>query len=184
MKNNIFLNDLYIHIISIAIIMIFSFFASIYILFDDNCYTIIRVISIFIIACVIFLAIRKETFLPFLGISFIPNTLLINNNIHPVGANISYTIDMSEYEDNTKIIYWAANNKGKIFENPYEAYDNFSNSGVSSVKNGKAKIHIFCPDKYKVNKGFTKILGKHFHYRIVFKNSGFLSPIMTVKVEC
>ena len=36
----------------------------------------------------------------------------------------------------------------------------------------------------KVKKIFNKILERHFHYRIIFKDSGFLSPVMTVNIKC
>jgi hypothetical protein len=87
----------------------------------------------------------------------------------------------------SKIIYWAANNDTdslKIIEDPYSAYKDFNNVGVSIVKNGKAEVRIFCPNKYKVKKVFEKILERHFHYRIIFKDNGFLSPVMTVNIKC
>ena len=98
----------------------------------------------------------------------------------------SITPDTGEYEDGTKIIYWAANStdSSKIIEDPFEAYKSFNNVGVSVVKHGKADVRIYCPDKYKVKKVFNKILERHFHYRIIFKDSGFLSPVMTVNIKC
>jgi hypothetical protein len=181
--NKIFLNEIYIHITIMSIILVFSFIASIYILFNDDYNTLLRIISIVVITCIVMLAIKKETFLPFLGMTYVPNTLLSVPK-YPPGANISYNIDMKDYEEGTAVIYWAASKTNNVIEDPYEAYKNFDNVGVTIVKDGSAEVRIFCPDKYKVKKVFTKTLEKHFHYRIVFKGTGFLSPVMTVKVDC
>ena len=168
---------------TISLILLYSIISSLYILLSDNYNIFLRIFVIFIIAAAIVLMMKKETFLPFLGLAHLPNTLIAEEKI-PNGANISYSIDMNDYEDGTKIIYWAANKTDKIIEDPYEAYKNYNNVGVTKVKNGKAEVRIFCPDRYKVKKVFTQLLERHFHYRIVFKDNGFLSPVMTVKVDC
>jgi len=181
--NKIFFNEIYIHMLTITIILLYSIISSLYILFNDNYNIFIRILAIFIIAAAVILMMKKDTFLPFLGLAHLPNTLIADEKI-PKGANLSYTIDMNEYEDGTIIIYWAANKTDKIIEDPYEAYKNYNNVGVSKVKNGRAEVRIFCPDRYKVKKVFNQLLERHFHYRIVYKDTGFLSPVMTVKVEC
>jgi hypothetical protein len=181
--NKVFFNDIYIHMITISIILLYSIISSLYILFSDDYNVFLRLFVIFVIAAAILLMMKKETFLPFLGLAHMPNTLIADEKI-PTGANLSYSIDMSEYEDGTVVIYWAANKTDKIIEDPYEAYKNYNNVGVSKVKNGKAEVRIFCPDRYKVKKAFNQLLERHFHYRIVFKETGFLSPVMTVKVDC
>lgn len=168
---------------TISLILLYSIISSLYILLSDNYNIFLRIFVIFIIAAAIVLMMKKDTFLPFLGLAHLPNTLIAEEKI-PNGANISYSIDMNDYEDGTKIIYWAANKTDKIIEDPYEAYKNYNNVGVTKVKNGKAEVRIFCPDRYKVKKVFTQLLERHFHYRIVFKDNGFLSPVMTVKVDC
>jgi len=181
--NKIFFNEIYIHMLTITIILLYSIISSLYILFNDNYNIFIRIFAIFIIASAVILMMKKDTFLPFLGLAHLPNTLIADEKI-PKGANLSYTIDMNEYEDGTIIIYWAANKTDKIIEDPYEAYKNYNNVGVSKVKNGRAEVRIFCPDRYKVKKVFNQLLERHFHYRIVYKDTGFLSPVMTVKVDC
>jgi len=183
--NNLFKTEIYIHMAIIFTLMLYALTTSIYILFNDDYNIFIRIISIIIISIIIFLSLKKETFLPFLGLTYLPNTLLCEPK-YPSGANLNYTIDMSEYEDGTKIIYWAANSTdtSKIIDDPFEAYKSFNNVGISVVKHGKADVRIYCPDKYKVKKVFNKILERHFHYRIIFKDSGFLSPVMTVNIKC
>jgi hypothetical protein len=181
--SKVFFNDIYIHIATMILILLYSIITSLYILFNDEYSVILRIFVIFVIAASIILMIKKDTFLPFLGLTVLPNTLIADEKI-PQGANVSYSIDMNDYEEGTVVIYWAANKTEKIIEDPYEAYKNYNNVGVSKVKNGKAEVRIFCPDKYKVKKIFNQLLERHFHYRIVFKETGFLSPVMTIKVDC
>ena len=169
--------------ITITLILLYSTISALYILFNNNYNIFIRIFAIFIIAAAVILMMKKDTFLPFLGLAHLPNTLIADEKI-PKGANLSYSIDMNEYEDGTMVVYWAANKTEKIIEDPYEAYKNYNNVGVSKVKNGKAEVRIFCPDRYKVKKIFNQLLERHFHYRIVYKDTGFLSPVMTVKVDC
>lgn len=169
--------------ITITLILLYSTISALYILFNNNYNIFIRIFAIFIIAAAVILMMKKDTFLPFLGLAHLPNTLIADEKI-PKGANLSYSIDMNEYEDGTMVVYWAANKTEKIIEDPYEAYKNYNNVGVSKVKNGKAEVRIFCPDRYKVKKVFNQLLERHFHYRIVYKDTGFLSPVMTVKVDC
>ena len=181
--SKVFFNDIYIHMATMTLILLYSIISSLYILFNDDYSIILRIFVIFVIAAAVILMMKKDTFLPFLGLAHLPNTLIADEKI-PQGANISYSIDMSDYEEGTVVIYWASNKTDKIIEDPYEAYKNYNNVGVSKVKNGKAEVRIFCPDKYKVKKIFNQLLERHFHYRIVFKETGFLSPVMTVKVDC
>lgn len=169
--------------VTISIILAYTVISSLYILFNDDYNIILRIFVIFVIAAAVILIMKKETFLPFLSLTVLPSPLIANEKI-PNGANLSYTIDMNNYEEGTVVIYWAANKTDTIIEDPYEAYKNYNNVGVSKVKNGKAEVRIFCPDRYKVKKVFNQLLERHFHYRIVFKETGFLSPVMTVKVDC
>lgn len=169
--------------ITISLILFYSVISSLYILLNDDYNIILRIFVIFVIAAAVILMMKKDTFLPFLGLTVLPNTLIANEKT-PNGANLSYTIDMSDYEEGTTVVYWAANKTDAIIEDPYEAYKNYNNVGVSKVKNGKAEVRIFCPDCYKVKKVFNQLLERHFHYRIVFKDTGFLGPVLTVKVNC
>ena len=169
--------------ITITFILAYTVISSLYILLNDDYNIILRIFVIFVIAAAVILIIKKETFLPFLGLAVLPSPLISNEKV-PNGANLSYTIDMNNYEEGTVVIYWAANKTDAIIEDPYEAYKNYNNVGISKVKNGKAEVRIFCPDRYKVKKVFNQLLERHFHYRIVFKETGFLSPVMTVKVDC
>jgi len=181
--SKVFFDDIYIYMAMMTLLLSYSIITSLYILLNDDYNIILRIFVIFVIAVAFFLAMKKETFLPFLGLTVLPSPLIVNEKI-PAGANLSYTIDMNGYPNDTLVVYWAANKTDTIVEDPFEAYKNYNNVGVSKVKNGKAEVRIFCPDQYRVKKVFTQLLERHFHYRIVFKETGFLSPVMTVKVDC
>lgn len=181
--SNVFFNDIYIYMVMISILLAYSIISSLYILLNDDYNVVLRILVIFVIAIAFFLAMKKETFLPFLGLALLPSPLIANEKI-PNGANLSYSIDMDGYPNDTLVVYWAANKTDTVVEDPFEAYKNYNNVGVSKVKNGKAEVRIFCPDRYKVKKVFNQLLERHFHYRIVFKETGFISPVMTVKVDC
>ena len=162
------------------LILSYAIISSIYILFNDGYNIFLRFLVILIIAVAGYMIFKKDTFLPFLGISFLPNTLIIGEKV-PQGANIEYVLDMKGYENGTRVVYWAANKTDKIIEDPFEAYKDYHNAGVAIVSNDKAVIKVFCPDKYKVH---GNVLDKHFHYRIVFKDTGLMSPVMTAKLNC
>lgn len=183
--NRIYFNDIYIHFAVMILLMGYSMISAVYVLLNDDYSTVLRIFCIFIIGAIIYLLFKKDTFLPFLGISFVPNNLIVEDK-SPQGANIDYVLDMKGYENGTRIIYWAANKTDKIVEDPFEAYKDYHNAGVAKVVNGKAVVKIYCPDKYKVNHFgvHTSLIDKHFHYRIVFKDTGMMSPVMTAKVNC
>ena len=171
------------------LLLSYSILSGIYVLFNDDYNVFLRLFVIFVIAAAGYTLLKRDTFLPFLGISFIPNTLLISQKV-PQGANVEYELDMRGHENGTRVIYWAANKTNKVIEDPFEAYKDFHNVGVTSVSNGRAIIKVFCPDQYKVGTmtsfidNSKQVLDKHFHYRIVFKDTGLLSPVMTAKLNC
>jgi hypothetical protein len=132
----------------------------------------------------------KYLFLPFLNISAFPPSL-IPSTIHPPNTNFSIELDFN-YPNGTKIIYWASNkhtgnhpNNDYVYSNPYDAYGDYKNSGVTVVNNKKAVLSIHCPDKYNVNMGYgNKTLDKHIHYRIATPNNPILSDVKTIFINC
>ncbi len=170
--------DIWIHIFSIIIILFFSIFYSVYIILYPNVYLIIKFIAFIILICSIYIALNRNTYLPFLGYSVFPSKLL-NNEVSPLNANLTGILDIDEI-DNTIIVYWGAMNKGHIHNNPKEAYGDYSNSGIAFVKNKKATIKFNCPDNYIV--GYD--VKKHIHYRIIKPNSIMMSPVYKKEVYC
>lgn len=124
----------------------------------------------------------KETFLPFLGDSVFPISL-IPNAMTPSQSNFSIDVDLP-YPDGSKIIYWSANPnpQHKTYENPRDAYGDYKNSGIAIINNHKAILHLHCPDKYKIPTGI--VLDKHIHYRIIIPNNPIISGVKTIFIKC
>ena len=125
----------------------------------------------------IYLAVNRDTYLPFLGWSAFPGHALKVSS--PNKSNLA--IRVPAYEHALKVVYWASNPGKEIINNPISAYTNTSNFGVSDVEqDGTAVLHFECPQQYKV---YGRTLDKHIHYRSIMKD-GMLSPIETVNVNC
>jgi hypothetical protein len=147
----------------------------------------VRILSFIVIISSIYLATNRDTYLPFLGKTILPQPLTKSEKI-PEGANVDYILNLNGYSNGSKVFYWGAklNNKKGITPNPLDIYGDFTNSGISTVKNEKAIIKFYCPDKYSV-KSSHKNNSNHYHdihYRIECPDTGILSSIRTVKVEC
>lgn len=127
----------------------------------------------------VYLASRRDTYLPFLGKSVFPCGPLTEKK--PANADVSVTVQV---EPNSNVVYWAAEPGQGAYENPWIAYDKYANSGVSrSDATGKAVLEFRSPGGYKVNKlgMFEKLLNPHVHYRVCSYN-GMMGPVETVKV--
>jgi hypothetical protein len=128
----------------------------------------------------IWLLAHRDTYLPFLGYAAIPpsvfkDTMMISN------ANVETTLDNLNVPDNTRVVFWAAKENTQTQDNPHSAYNDYSNSGITTVKNGKAVVHFYCPGRYKVGPGYT--LKRHIHYRMILDN-GLVTPVVTKYVTC
>ena len=76
-------------------------------------------------------------------------------------------------------MYWAAEPSEDTIMTPWDAYKNYSNSGVSvSDKNGKAILHVRNPARYKKPYGLKDILPRHVHY-LYSRMKGLWSPVFT-----
>jgi hypothetical protein len=176
-------NSINIHFVFIILIFIISSINAIYIVGNEECNIFFKFLSIILIFLIIYKSTFKETFLIFLGECAYPISL-IPNAIYPPNTNFTIELDLN-IPNGSKIIYWAStDNKDKnyVFNNPYDAYGNYENSGVAIVNNKKVSINIKCPNKYKVPSG--SILDQHIHYRIAFPNNPILSDVKTLKIKC
>ena len=178
-----------VYMIMIIAVFVFAIYVSILFLFrrTNEC-LFHRILAILTIGIVVYLSVHRDTFLPFLGKTVFPFTLVKDSDPIPNG-NVSTTVYVDAPND-TKIAYWAAmpNSTNKVESNPQIAYDNYINASVTSVKNGQATLTIYCPAQYKVpmnpfSSSFNKTLEKHIHYRIIYTN-GMISQIYTKKVKC
>jgi len=129
------------------------------------------------------LAIKRDSYLSFLGWMAFPVSLLKVSQ--PANSNVQ--VDVNVKPGVVKVLYWAANpakHDGTVVETPQEAYKNTENVGVAQVLDGKATLHFLCPSQYKVGSSLLKrTLKKHVHYRMAYAN-GWLSDVHTLDVHC
>ena len=145
-------------------------------IFENIIYTTVGIAAIY-------LSSKKSFYLPFLGKTILPTSII--KTMNNAGANISITVDAPHADT---VIYWAANplSDNQIDGSKYamDAYNKYTNSGVAPVISGKAELKVSCPQKYWVNKwGIKKTLPKHVHYRLVYP-SGWVSEVKTKKLSC
>lgn len=118
-----------------------------------------------------------RTFLPFLGKTVFPPSLLLLSEQAETNATVIVKADNA-----IKVAYWAAHaDEGVVESDPMKAYDSYENIGVAAVVDGKATLKLKCPTEYKVQKGMIK-LPKHVHYRLIYSN-GVISEVLTAKLE-
>lgn len=134
-----------------------------------------------VLLCSFYLISHKYLLLPFLGDTVIPQSLIIDSRI-PNGADKEYKLKLgANIKDGVKVIYWASEkDENKIINNPWEAYGQYVNSGVTQVKDGEAILKYVNPTKYKVD---GKTLPKHLHYRLCCDTNIMMGEVRTIDLE-
>lgn len=132
---------------------------------DKAVYIIIAIAGLYLI--------KRDNFLPFLGKTVIPPSVI------PLKQNKfqedSVTVNV---KPNSKVIYWAAHKTTDNKLSVWDAYGDYSNSGViMSDNNGTAILKLMKGSGYIVPGG--KYISPHVHYRYELK-PGKLSRIETV----
>ena len=119
----------------------------------------------------VLLAIKRNTWLPFLGSTVLPDATL--QFYTPNNANKVVLINV---QPNSKVVYWAALGKSEK-QKVNTAYNNYENSGVvMSDNNGVAQLLIYEGYGYDTSYGHIQ---KHIHYRVGYKH-GMMSEIKTI----
>ena len=118
----------------------------------------------------------RDYYLPFLGKTVYPCGSLQPKV--PANADMSVTIKV---QPNVNVIYWAAETNKEIVDNPWLAYSEYENTGVTrSDAQGNAVLRFRTPSSYKVPSMFgDKTLKAHVHYRTCGFN-GMLTRVETV----
>lgn len=175
--------DVWIHILSVCFVLGFSLLCSGMMIFKCENFA-IRVLCIIVLMSATFLTLNRNTYLPFLGITALPPTLFEKEMV-PVGSTQTYILQLKDVEDGTRVIYWGSKPNESKNRSPKEAYDDYSNTGISIVRDKKAILKFNCPEEYNVWIEFMpKIVDKHIHYRLVYKNDPIISPVFTEYVKC
>ena len=146
-----------------------------------------RIFQILLIISVVYNVARRDYYLPFLGRAVYPCDSLSEKQ--PVGATVS--VEVHGLKSNTNVIYWASegdvtntNNNNDVVDNPWDAYGQYDNAGVTKTNtNGTAILRVRPPVKYKVGRTFVgmtdKVLDLHVHYRECY-GLGLMGPVRTI----
>lgn len=122
----------------------------------------------------LFHVVSRNYYLSFLGDSAFPCDSMIEKV--PEHADTEVKVQTTP---NANVVYWAAETHKEVSENPWIAYAEYSNAGVTrSDVNGVATLRFRTPGSYKVAHGF-KTLSPHVHYRVC-KFPGMLSEVQSV----
>lgn len=175
--------DTWMRLITIFVVILYTLLSTAMVVFKIN-NTFIRIIALTVLASALYLAIDRNTYLPFLGETAI-SPIVFDQELAPPGSSTTYELKLDGVEDSTRVLYWASmTNEGDHYESPEEAYQGFANTGITSVKNGQATLKLNCPDTYDVGLFFKRTLDKHIHYRLIKKNNAMMSQVYTVYISC
>jgi len=170
----------YLYVIAISFVLLASIKAGYYgVCSKMQMSTIKRVFLLLVGASALYLlfAPNVRTFLPFLGKTVFPPSLLLLSE--QAGTNATVIVNAPQA---IKVAYWAAHqDEGNVESDPMKAYNSYENIGVAAVVDGKATLKLKCPTEYKVKKGMIK-LPRHVHYRLIYDN-GVISEVFTSKLE-
>ena len=169
-----------IHLVGMALLLSFVILSSVRNIISEDSSTPLKILSLGAAVIAFYFLFQRDTYLPFLGYTAMPKSL-IKEMIAPANSNVHATIHVNDVPDGTKIVYWGAKSSKVILPNPWDAYDQYQNAGVTEIRAGKAQIRFYCPAKYKIPTGQT--LKRHIHYRIVY-NEGIVGPVQTTYVDC
>ena len=141
-----------------------------------------KIIYLLVTACAVAIAMKRETWLPFLGKTVLPDAFF-QLSVPQVTDKVVKINTLP----NAKIIYWASLPHNGQTELPHDelpdvvtAYGNYSNSGVvMSDANGIALLPVLTGTDYIVPSG--RIIKRHVHYRIVGLPNGMIGKIYSVK---
>lgn len=127
-----------------------------------------------IVGCLaVFVFNNRNTWLPFLGPSVLPSSLI------PLKTNTGAIKIIVNVKPNTKVAYWASMLSKDLEPSVFAAYGDYSNSGVvMSDVNGIAELNISQGTGYIVPSG--KYIKQHIHYRELDNDLGMMGEIKTV----
>lgn len=138
---------------------------------------ILKTIGLIYVVVSIMILVKRDTFLPFLGEMAFPKSLLKPTT--PKDSNGSVKVRL-QVPNGTPVVYWASESSSTTFEDPWKAYQDYENAGVTLVQGGLAEFKFRYPASYYVPSGF--LIKQHVHFRVMQSN-GMLSNVKTVYLE-
>ena len=139
-----------------------------------------NLISLIIGICAVSLMFNRDYYLPFLGETVMPHVK--ETNMLPLGFGKT-DVSLKGLPPNSFIVFWAAMPGKELVSDPFQAYGDYANSGITKSDNqGNAVLSLQCPAQYAVRQ---KSLPKHVHYRVENpKIKGLFSKVYTKKMDC
>lgn len=135
--------------------------------------------SVLVAAAAVHLALDRATWLPFLGETALPASVLRSPDAIRDGETTTVTV--RGLGGAKAVAYWAALS-GDPSPSPEAAYGDFSNAGVARVDaDGTATLSVACPRVYVGRAGQTN--AKHVHYR-AFYSDGTAGAVRTAPLAC
>ena len=138
-----------------------------------------RIIFILVAASALYVGLSRDSYLPFLGQTVIPCSLLSERIPEKADLKVRIIAPFGK-----KVLYWAASpeNKNKPTSNSWqEAYGHFDNAGVAiASEDGSALLQVQRPQSYWVSP--ARKLEPHVHYRICSDN-GMMGPVKSLFIE-
>lgn len=122
--------------------------------------------------CIIILVANKYFWLPFLGDTSFPHSLIPE---HIIEGDTTVIVNV---KPNIKVAYWASLPSDQENVSVINAYDKYQNAGVvKSNNNGEATLIFNKGSGYNLPTGFY--INPHVHYREIYEDTGFLGPVRT-----
>jgi uncharacterized membrane protein YuzA (DUF378 family) len=128
----------------------------------------------------LYLASDRTTWLPFLGDTVLPGSLIpLKQNTNKSGQQTIITVQV---KPNSRVAYWASlptdTNADTNIPWVEQAYADYSNSGVILAdRNGHANLLVTIGSDYTVPG--NKIIERHVHYRELDQQYGMIGPVHT-----
>jgi len=169
----------WLHLVAAVVVVVFSLVVSIKSVTSDGPAGKILLGAI-VVVCALYLGFQRSTYLPFLGETVVPCSLLKEQE--PESANYEKHVPIEG--PGRKVLFWAAEPETEhlsTLKDWRKAYLGFQNAGVTVVgADGHAVLKVRKPQPYTVPvKGR---LEAHIHYRVCGDN-GFLGPVQTVFIN-
>ena len=104
-------------------------------------------LSLVVLLIVVYLAVHRDTFVPFIGETVFPFTLIKDTTFIKTHGTVSKTVHI-DAPDGTKVAYRASMPNTHEEPDPQVAYNKYQNSGVTTVKKNQAILTVSCPAAY------------------------------------
>lgn len=181
----------WLHIFAISVTLVGGIDAALSVLFGVR-YGILRFIGItgvfrlvlygFVLIAAVWLLFQRDTYLPFLGKTVYPCSLLENR----IPDHADKEVHVDGLQPGAKVIFWAAEpaTEGLArIRSWQQAYLDYANAGVATVDgDGHAVFHIRKPSGYTVMGGM-KQLSAHVHWRVCNGGTSGLGPVQTIPID-